>query len=269
MKNAVRWIRLPAAADWREVVWPKEHGSWSLAFEPLAFGLLAAPSPGGAWLGAAVALAFFARRPLRIAWRDASPEQRVTAWGALAVCGVGAAAALFGAIAVGGVGWLVWLGPAAIGGAIFLWFDLQNAGREAVAEVAGAAAFATLPAALATLAGWPPATALALAVVMIGRSVPAVLTVRAALRHAKTGEFHRAPALIAAGAFLAAGIWLADAWIAPRLAVLALAVLTLRTIFLLVYPRPQLRARTIGMIETVLGLAFVVAVALANWPVLG
>ena len=48
-----------------------------------------------------------------------------------------------------------------------------------------------------------------------------------------------------------------------HLAAYALAVLALRTIAFLLSPRPVLRARTIGMIETVLGLAFVVAVALA------
>ena len=47
---------------WREVVkltLPKEHGSWSLALEPVAFGLLVAPSAAGAALALAAGLGFF------------------------------------------------------------------------------------------------------------------------------------------------------------------------------------------------------------------
>ena len=51
----------------RALLLPREHGSWSLALEPLALGLIAAPS----WPGAALALAalalFFARRPWQAA----------------------------------------------------------------------------------------------------------------------------------------------------------------------------------------------------------
>ena len=37
-----RWFGPLTAETWRAVVLPKEHGSWSLAFEPVALGLLAA-----------------------------------------------------------------------------------------------------------------------------------------------------------------------------------------------------------------------------------
>jgi hypothetical protein len=263
MENVRHWIRLPTPADWREVVAPKEHGSWSLAFEPIALGLMAAPSPGGAWLAAAMTAVFFTRRPLRLVWREAGEERAPVARGALVLCGAAGAFAMLGAVATAGAGWLVWLVPVAAGGAIFVWCDLRNTGRAALAEVAGATAFAFVPAALAALANWPPLAALALAVIMAGRAVPTVLVVRAALRLAKTGEFSRAPALLTAGGALVAGIWLSLAGLAPRVAALALAVLALRTSVLLVYPRPVLRARTIGVLEAALGVAFVVAVARA------
>ena len=47
---------------WREAIkltLPNEHGSWSLALEPLALGLLVAPSAAGAALGLAAACGFF------------------------------------------------------------------------------------------------------------------------------------------------------------------------------------------------------------------
>ncbi|HQY06456.1 MAG TPA: YwiC-like family protein, partial [Lacunisphaera sp.] len=65
----------PSAATGREraapvpgaVFLPKEHGSWSLALEPLALGLLLAPSAAGGALLAAALAGFFARRPLKTA----------------------------------------------------------------------------------------------------------------------------------------------------------------------------------------------------------
>ena len=66
-------IQLPR---WSDLVWPKEHGSWSLALEPVALGLIAAPSLGGIALGMAVMAGFFARRPLKIAVGDRNPARR-------------------------------------------------------------------------------------------------------------------------------------------------------------------------------------------------
>lgn len=254
---------MPSPAAWREVALPKEHGSWSLALEPLAFGLIAAPSVGGAWLALAVVGAFFARRPLRIAWRDPSPERKAAARGVLAACGALALFSAGAAVATGGVAWLVWLLPSALAGAVFVGFDLRNAAREGAAEVAGAAAFSLLPAAMGILAGWGPWEAAALATMMCGRAVPTVLTVRAALRAAKTGECDAAPGLFSALAAVAVGSAFVLAgragWVGPA----ALGGLAVRAFALLVFPRPTLRARTIGMIEAGLGLTFVLGVALA------
>jgi hypothetical protein len=263
MDNALPWTRLPSPARWRELVMPKEHGSWSLALEPLAFGLIAAPSAAGGWLALAVVAGFFARRPLRIAWRDARRERRDEAYVALAACAFAGLTALAIAIFLAGTTWLMWLVPSAVAGALFLSFDLRNGGREEAAEIAGSTAFACLPAALAVLAGAAPLSALALALVMCGRAIPTVLAVRAALRGAKTGVRRPAPALIAALAALAFGVMLVRSDLAPRTAVAALAVLAIRAIGLLVFPRPALRARTVGMIEAGMGFAFVVAVGFA------
>ena len=257
----------PAAARpsalWRDLVMPREHGSWSLALEPLLFGLIAAPSLAGGGLALAVVAAFFARRPLRIALGDASPDRRALARGPLVGLIVVATVFFLGAVARGGWAWLVWLLPAATAGAVFLRFDLRAAGREEIAEIAGAGAFALVPAALAALAGWSAPDAGALALVMLGRTVPSVLGVRACLRAAKTGERRAGPAVAGAAFALAGGLGLVRAGHAPATAVACLAVLAARTMFLLVWPRPVWRARTLGMIETVLGAGFVLTVAWA------
>ena len=255
---------LPPRTGWRDLVWPKEHGSWSLALEPLALGLLVAPSWPGVWLGLAVVAAFFARRPLKFAVLDSRPERRVAARGPLAVCIIGAAGCFGAELATGGTGWLPWLLPSATAGVIFLRFDLRNAGREEAAEIAGASAFAFMPAAFAALAGWPASAALSLAVVMSGRAVPTVMLVRASLRAAKTGVRRFAPAIVGAGIACAAGVVFARAGLAPRTAVGLLALLAVRAVALWWWSEHHvLRARTLGLAESALGVVFVVAAALA------
>ncbi len=256
--RGVRWRR------WVSVVLPREHGSWSLALEPLAFGLIAAPSLAGASHALAVVAAFFARRPLRMLFGEVVSAGRADARGPLAVLVVLAVLAFTVAVMLGGTAWLAWLLPVAAAGAVFLYFDLRAAGRESVAEVAGATAFALLPAALAALAGWKTLPAAALALVMLGRAVPAVLTVRECLRATKTGRRAPALAVMSAVGALVAGVSLARSGIAPTLAAWLLALLAARTTALLVWPRPALRARTLGMIETVLGAFFVIALG-ATW----
>ena len=263
MEHALPWISRPSLARCRELAWPKEHGSWSLALEPLAFALIAAPSAAGACLAGAVTAGFFARRPLRIACRDARPDRRKDAFAIVVACAIVALAAFAGALHLGGIAWVPWLLPTLLAGGIFLAFDLRNDGRAQAAEVAGSAAFALLPAAFAMLAGLSAGSAVALALVMGGRAVPTVLTVRAALREAKTGERHRLPAVASVVLAVSIAVGLAARGFAPWTAVAALGVLAVRTLALLVYPRPTLRARTIGMIEAALGVTFVVVTAFA------
>jgi hypothetical protein len=248
---------------WRELVLPKEHGSWSLAGEPLALALLVAPSLPGALLALASAAAFFARRPLRIAFHDAKAQRRHDAAIALGAC-VAVALGFFAAtIATGGTQWLAWLLPPALAGAVFVRFDLQNDGRAELAEIAGAAAFAMLPAAFAALAGWPAWSSLALAIAMSVRAVPTVMCVRAVLRAAKTGMRRVAPAIMAAAIACVAAVVMARSGLAPWTLVVMAAIFLLRTTVLLVFPRLRVRGRTLGIVEAAAGAVFVAATAVA------
>ena len=197
------------------VVLPKEHGGWSLALEPLVLGLVAAPSVAGAALAAAVLAGFFLRRPLKIFLGGTGDDRRPAVFGAVVGLGVLAVAALALAAMLTAPSRLWPLLPAALAGAVFAWFDSRNEGREAAAELAGASAFAFVPAALAAAAGWAPAPALALAAVMAGRSVPTVMMVRAYLRRLKGQPVSRLPAVAASFAALAGFILLMRAHLAP------------------------------------------------------
>ncbi|MBA3850149.1 MAG: hypothetical protein C0502_09165, partial [Opitutus sp.] len=139
--------------SFRSLVLPREHGSWSLAFEPVALGLLVAFSSAGAWLALAAAAGFFVRRPLKLAATLPSADPRRAAavrwtllFAALALAALALAAADPGAFGAnkqqglppsslgngaglgaiaqhGGWGALWPLLLALPGGAAFLWFD--------------------------------------------------------------------------------------------------------------------------------------------------
>lgn len=242
---------------------PKEHGSWSLALEPLALGLLVAPSSAGAALALAALAAFFARQPMKAALSPEFTRRRRTARETVVLFSALAVAGLVETLVLGGVAALWPLLLAAPFGALFAFFDLQNDSRAAAAELAGSATFAILPAAFATLAGWPGPAALALAALALARSVPTVLTVRTCFRLGK-GQKTDARLPLAAAA-LALGLigFLATQPLVPWLAVGLAALLLVRTVFLATPLRPAWPARRVGIMEAVLGVVYVGTLALA------
>ncbi|HWA85549.1 MAG TPA: YwiC-like family protein, partial [Opitutus sp.] len=210
---------------WRHVVLPKEHGSWSLALEPIALGLLAAPSGAGAWLATAALAAFLARRPLKLTMREkdfASASAATTAFVALLFVAV---ASTIGALIAANVTWFAWLLPAVLAGSVFIFFDARNAAREAAGEIVGAAAFAALTPAFAAAAGWSAIASVALGFAMLARAVPTVMFVRAYVRGSKTGRYRVTSSLLAAIVALGGAVALTAAGQAPLALPLALAVL--------------------------------------------
>lgn len=260
-------IDAPAASPSRSpvtVFLPKEHGSWSLALEPLALGLLVAPSwAGGALAGAALA-GFFARRPLKAAVDPVASPRRTAARRVLALLGALALAGFAEVLVLAAPAQLWPLVPAAVLGGVFVWFDAQGESRAAAAEVAGSAAFAFVPAALATVAGRPVDTALALAVLALARSVPTVLVVRTCLRRVKGAFAARGvPLQAAALAALAAG-GLAVRGSVPVIAGLLGAALLLRSLWLLGPWAPAWPAKRLGMMEAAFGLIYIGLIS-ASW----
>jgi hypothetical protein len=254
-----------AGSWWIDVLRPREHGSWSLALEPIALGLLAAPSAAGAALALATLAGFLGRRPLQLLRREEPGPRRATAAAALALLSVLAATMFVAAVANAGTGWLVWLVPGATAGAGFLAFDWRNAGRDEWAEVLGAVAFASVAAAIAAAAGAPQTTVGGLLFVSLARALPTVVLVRALVRGAKTNVRRPVLPLLVEAAAVAGAIVLAWADVIPLVPVLALSALGVRAVALLRPGRPTPRARTLGLQELALGAAYVLVVGL-TWP---
>jgi hypothetical protein len=175
-----------------------------------------------------------------------------------------AAAGLALAARLGGAAQLWPLIPAMCAGALFVWIDAQNEGREGAAEITGATSFALLPAAFASLAGWRWENSFALAAVMLARTLPTVLLVRAVLRRAKGQVFATAPGLLAAIASAGMLFWLAGLSLMPWLAAATSILLLARAIWYLSPNHSRLSARRLGFMELILGAA-VVATAAIGW----
>lgn len=254
----------PARISFHSVLWPKEHGSWSLALEPIVLGLLIAPSWSGAWFGLAAFAVFLARRPLRAGVAETKPDRRTAAWQALAACAAVAFCAAVIAFRSARAETFGWLMPSVVGGAVFLAFDLRRDGREQIAEVAGAFAFACLTAVLVSLGNRPGVVAAAAGAVMLARSVPTVLVVREFLRERKSRSASSPLALFLALAAAAVVAALHRRGEAPLVAVGLGGLLAARAAVLF-FARPAVRASTLGMFEVVLGIVFVVGCGLA-WP---
>jgi len=248
----------------RELLLPKEHGSWSLAFEPVALGLLVAPSWAGGALALAAAAGFLLRRPLKLAVTlpDGDPR-RAAARPWVAVLLLSAVTGLAGAAHLGTFPALWPLLLAAPCGLLFVWFDLRQGMREAEAEFAGSTAFAMLTAAFATLAGWSAPAALALAAVMLARSVPTVVAIRTFLRLGKGRPASPWPALATSGLALAVIAALAHRGLVPTAAAVLAVIFALRTTWLVTSLRPAWPAKRIGLLEAVLGVAMLAVLAAA------
>lgn len=253
-----------SSVSFRSLVLPKEHGSWSLAFEPVALGLLVAATPAGFALAATIVAGFFVRRPLKLAvtFPGGDPRRRpALAW----ALGFGTVAC----VALTGTAWLgswsaLWplLGCVPFG-AIFLWFDLRNEMRAAEAELAGSAAFALAPAAFATLAGWNAPAALGLAALMLTRSIPTVLTVRCYLRLAKSLPAQPFDAIAAAVFALIAITILAQRGVVPIVGGWLATGLLARTVVFVTRLRPAWTAKQVGLLEGFIGLVYLSGLALA------
>lgn len=225
--------------------------------EPLALGLLAAPSWAGAYLSVAVVAAFLARRPLQQCATIPEAGQALVGLGVLSLSMLGLTVWRAGLPALLP---LIVSVPAVL---VFLSYDTYQAARTEIAEIAGVAAFAFVPAALALCGGRSHTAAIGLATLMLARSIPTVLVVRAYVRRRKGKPGGAVAAILVSAAAVLVIAGLATARKMPIADVLLVLMLFLRAIWLLGAWRPDFSARQIGVAECFLGGGFVVAAGLS------
>lgn len=249
----VTTVPLPSrTVSLRPLALPAEHGGWGFLFEPMLLGLLVAPSWGGAFVGAAALFGFLARHPLKLALQDAT---RGRSYPRTPYCRALAAAYLFGgalsltaAVMTSGARVLIPLGLVVPLALTQVLYDAHRRERELLPELSGAAAMASIAAAVAIAGGMRIVPAFGLAGIIVARTLPSILYVRAML-----GRMAAWPAI----ALHVIAIACVTLYARPY-AIAAMVVLLLRAMWGLSHEAP--RAQTIGWREIVFG-AIVVALA--------
>jgi hypothetical protein len=251
----------------RLVIVPPEHGGWAFLLEPLALGLLVAPSISGVWLALAAAAVFMVRQPLKQALADrrggkryprtALAERFAAGFALLAL--VALVPAVFAARAPF---WppILLAAPVAL---LQAYFDMRRRSRQVAAELAGALAIGAAGAAITLAGGFALPAALALWALLGLRAVASILYVRARLRLERGEPPHALQARAVQVGALAAGCLLVYAGLLPWPAALLLALLAARAFWGLSPFRRPARAAIIGVQELGISLLTVVSMALA------
>ena len=243
----------PRSVSLRPLALPSEHGGWGFLLEPIALGLVVLPSWSGALVAAAAVFGFLSRHPLKLALQDVVRGRRYPrtayCWGLAGSYLLAAALALAAAIVIGGPQLFIPLGLVAPLAVVQVLYDARNRSREALPELSGAAAMASIAASIALAGGLRLLPALALSGIVVARTLPSIVYVRTLLRPAAKWP------VIA----LHVVAVIAVAWFASPYAVVAMTVLLLRAIWGLTHPAPP--ARTIGWREIAYGAMGVVLAA--------
>jgi YwiC-like protein len=252
----------------RPVALPGEHGGWSLLAEPIAVGLLLAPSISGALLSLAAVAAFLARHPLRLAIGDLrrgrNTERTRLAKRFTFLYASIALLTFVGALVTANGSFLLPLVIATPFASIQFIYDAKGRSRALLPELAGATGIASVVAAIALAAGLSYSAAFALWAILIARVIPTILYLRVRLHRlrGKTASsfaplaFHVAAVLI--------GVILAVSGTGSMLAVAALGLLLVRAISGLLNRDMNVRAKTLGVRELIFGVAFVILVSVGG-----
>lgn len=251
------------------VLLPAEHGSWSFILEPVALGLLIAPSLPGALIALAALCAFMMHRPLRVVvdrWRGGAQGARGY-WARRFLTGFALAAAAAAALATAFGDARFWwvLAPVAPLVGVQLMHALSRRQRAASAEGAGALALAGAAAAIVLAETGAPGVAATAWLLSACRSVPAIAYVRARLRQERGKPHNIVWPLALHGGGVAVAIALALSGVAPWISIAVFAVLLLRAALGLSPSHRQVPAKIVGLQETVWGGLTVLLIALGYW----
>jgi hypothetical protein len=257
-------VKQKANVPARSIALPVEHGAWGFLFEPLAAGMLVAPSAGAPFILLLVVGAFLTRQPLKFLLGDFLQKKRLPR----TVVALRFALIFGGVSLLGLVGSLIFAPvesfiPFVIVAPLVIYLIAQDAARQTrqlLPELLAAAALASSVTALALAGGFAYPAAFALWAIMLARLIPSVLYVRSRLRLEKGKPFSRfAPIAAHVLAFAALGaLYLSG--LASLLTVAAAAFLAGRAAFGLSRYRQILKAKQLGVWEVVYGVIYALTV---------
>lgn len=262
-------IRPKSNVPAKSIALPIEHGSWGFLFEPLALGLLLAPSLSAPFFLLFVVGAFMARQPLKFLigdWKQGRrlPRTEIALKFALIFGGISAVGFLGSVLLAPAASFVPFVIAAPL--AVYLIMqDVARQSRELVPEVLAAIALAASTAALIVADGgnWP--FALAMWGVMLARLIPSIVYVRDRLRMEKGKGYSRVlPAVLHVLALIGVGA-LAYFGLSPILPVLMVAFLLGRAVNGMSSRRKKATAKQIGVQEVIYGCVTVLTVVVGYY----
>jgi hypothetical protein len=250
----------------RAVALAAEHGGWALIIEPIALGLLVAPSIGGLFIGAGSLAAFIARHPLKLAVGDRRKNRilkRTSLADRFALVYV-TLAALFFTTAVTTLPREFLLPFLIAGPLLFVQFlyDARGHSRKLIPELAGALAVGSISTAIALAGGWSRPTAFALWIIVACRHVPTILYLRVLLgrRRQKQRATVNGAMIVVQSLPLIAVYFLLFFKIAPAVAIVVFAILFGRAVIGL-FNQSEPTPKTLGISEMAFGTFTVLMVS--------
>ena len=251
----------------KTIALPAEHGGWGLVFEPIVLGLLLAPSFAGFYLALSAVALFLSRQPLTLLMLNRKRESPRTALAkrfAILYLAISVASFVAALVFAQFSFVLVFLiaAPLAL---VQLSHDWRGRRRVLLAELSGAISISSLATAIALCGGWSSPAAFALWAIMIARAVPAILYIRTLLGRLHNKQASALP-MLAAHALGGLGVAvLVRGDLAPRLAIVAMLVLTLRALVVFALARRyRLTAMQLGFSEIAFGALTVFAVTFGS-----
>lgn len=258
----------------KAVALPVEHGGWGFLCEPILLGLLVAPSVAGVWISLATVAAFLLKRPLKLFLTGNEPlskptRRRVAMYVSIAYLIV-AAIGLWLGVSRAGFGVLVPLLVLFPFVVVYLLYDTRKQSKRLLPEMAGPIGLLGVAPSIALSAGDPPALAWALWAILLARTIPSILYVRARLRLERGEKIRRAPVVGWHVGFLAGiGVLVVRGSI-PLLTVAGLLMLLIRAVHGLSSMRRRSKVTRIGFLEIAYGLIYILVTVLGyRFPALG
>ena len=254
----------------RAVALPAEHGGWALIFEPIALGLLVAPSLAGLLIGAGAFACFLARHPIKLAVGDRRKHQvlRRTSFADRFALLYITLAVVFFALVVASTNTedllpLLVAVPLVL---VQLIYDGLGHSRKLIPEIAGALGVGSISTAIALAGGWPRATAYALWIIIACRHVPTILYLRVVLSRRRQRQAVTVNGPVIAVQLLALLIVLVLFFLkmAPALAIIVFFVLFVRAVVVLL-TQSALTPKRLGISEIVFGVFAVLTIAAGYW----
>lgn len=180
------------ARNIRAVALPAEHGGWALIIEPIALGLVVAPSIAGFFIGAGALASFLVRHPLKLAVGDRRKNRTLkrTSLADRFVLFYVTLAIVFLVIALATAPGEFLLAFIIAGPLVFIQFlyDAGGHSRKLIPELAGTLAVGSISTAIALAAGWSKPIAFALWIIVACRHVPTILYLRTLLSRRRQKE---------------------------------------------------------------------------------